>query len=80
MKLSECKMGEIVIERPRNSDMAQNINLRRIGHIVGLGRNMAGHIIPIVRWAEKNYVDSCNKVKPEEPFNHNNLDIYKEQY
>ncbi len=44
MTLSQCRLGEIVIERHLLSD-------HRIGHIVGLTANPEGHVILLVRFA-----------------------------
>ena len=41
MKLSECKIGEVV----------QHIHDKKIGHIIGITKNSCGEVIPIVYFA-----------------------------
>ena len=43
MKLSECKIGEIVCKGDAENPI--------IGHIVNLNINSAGEVVPVVRWA-----------------------------
>ncbi len=47
MRISECKMGEIVIE---DHDITGTGN-PRIGHIIGLTINATKEVIPVIRWA-----------------------------
>ena len=44
MKLSECKMGEVVINATDT--------LTRIGHIVGLAKNSCGETVPLVKYSD----------------------------
>ena len=43
MKLSQCKLGEVVA-----SGMVDN---PRVGHITGLTVNPVGEVVPMVKWA-----------------------------
>jgi hypothetical protein len=50
MKLSECLIGIIVIEKKENVSVDK---MPRIGHVIGLTEGEAGTIIPLVQWAVK---------------------------
>lgn len=65
MKLSECKMGEIV----RRVEKCREDHIVNVGHIVGLSANGSGEIIPLVLFA-------CAQ-KPQ-GIHHNNIEIYKD--
>lgn len=65
MKLSECKMGVLVIRKPEHrKDHTSNI-----GHVVGLSANSCGEVIPLVLFA--------TMAKPTS-IHHGNLDIYED--
>jgi hypothetical protein len=64
MKLSECRLGEIV----RQQKGLEGEPLP-IGHIVGLTVNNVGEVIPLVQFA--GYVEAFG-------CHHNNLELYRD--
>lgn len=63
MKLSECKLGEIV------SGFGLTDNTFKIGHIVGLGNNN-GNTYPLVKWAGEQGSEGIEKYEKD-------LEIFK---
>ncbi len=69
MKLSECKIGTIVIENLKQYNDKDN-HVARIGWVSGLFLNSLKETIPIVIFAENRHIDN---------FIHNSLlDIYRD--
>ena len=55
MKLSECTIGTLVIEKPL---LPYYTTPRRIGHVVGLATDYNGQVMPVVQWAREFTLDA----------------------
>ena len=70
MKLSECKIGVVVTEVQNEIWWCTHLTTEtpNIGHIIGLAKNSAGEVIPMVLWAGE-----LNSI----PVHHKELTIYE---
>lgn len=58
MKLSECLIGTVVALPIAGTSLLKKDYL--IGHITGLTKDPAGHVIPVVRFADDDHEDSID--------------------
>lgn len=50
VSLKDCRIGTILVENPERVSEGSH---PRIGHVVGLGMNVVGEVMPIMQWARK---------------------------
>ena len=50
VSLKDCRIGTILVENPERVSEGSH---PRIGHVVGLGMNAVGEVMPIMQWARK---------------------------
>lgn len=50
VSLKDCRIGTILVENPEKVSEGAH---PRIGHVIGLGMNVVGEVMPIMEWARR---------------------------
>lgn len=70
--LKDCRIGIIVVENP---ERVREGKQPRIGHVVALGFNATGEVMPIVEWAHR-YASPTSRTPERDLIHCSNLDLF----